>query len=144
MAVKPKPRILEPIAKSAVDSRNSPIKSLVLSKLSDEQTLIYVGTLSGALLLYSIRYSQSAPAEISFLNRIIIPSTGIGLNSIHPVVEIGKIIVHSDGFLFLLDASLAEPAKRVSLLKGVTASCRRIRSHKYGSNLYNDGGSHTG
>ncbi|KAL3843547.1 hypothetical protein ACJIZ3_000950 [Penstemon smallii] len=143
MAVKPKPRILEPIAKSAVDSPNSPIKSLVLSKLSDEQTLIYVGTLSGALLSYSIRYSQSAPAEISFLNRIIIPSTGIGVNSIHPVVEIGKIIVHSDGFLFLLDASLAEPAKRVSLFKGVTASCRRVRSHNYGSNLYNDGESHS-
>ncbi|KAL3851561.1 hypothetical protein ACJIZ3_013443 [Penstemon smallii] len=143
MAVKPKPRtILEPIAESAVDSCSSPIKSLVLSKLSDEQTLIYVGTLSGALLSYSIRHSQSAPAEISFLNRITIPGTGNGVNSIHPVVQIGKIIVHSDGFLFLLDASLAEPAKRVGLFKGVTASCRRVRSHKYGSNLYNDGGSH--
>ncbi|KAK4491525.1 hypothetical protein RD792_002276 [Penstemon davidsonii] len=144
MAVKPKPRtILEPIAESAVDSCNSPIKSLVLSKLSDEQTLIYVGTLSGALLSYSIRHSQNAPAEISFLNRITIPGTGIGVNSIHPVVQIGKIIVHSDGFLFLLDSSLAEPAKRVGLFKGVTASCRRIRSRKYGSNLSNDGGSHT-
>ncbi|KAI3455861.1 hypothetical protein Pfo_012524 [Paulownia fortunei] len=146
MAVKPKSRtILEPLAESAVDSNNSPIKSLALSKLPDDETLIYVGTLSGVLLLYSLRTSQSAPPEIAFIRRLYLPGTGSGssLNSIHPLVHIGKIIVLSDGFLYLLDSGILEPAKRVSLFKGVTAFSRKYRSQRYGSTLYTNGGGQT-
>ncbi|PIM99413.1 hypothetical protein CDL12_28100 [Handroanthus impetiginosus] len=146
MAVKPKPRtILEPLAESAVDSNNSPIKSLALCKLPDDQTLIYVGTLSGALLLYSLRIPQSAHREIAFIKRISLPVSGSGssLSSIHPLVHIGKVMVVCDGYLFLLDTSLLEPAKRISLFKGVTAFSRKYRSQRYSSNLYTNGRSQT-
>ncbi|KAG8385151.1 hypothetical protein BUALT_Bualt03G0011900 [Buddleja alternifolia] len=138
MAVKPKLRtIVEPIAESAVDSNNTPIKSLALSKLPDGQTLIYAGTVSGAVLLYSLLSSQSAPPEFAFIKRISLPGSASGgsVNSIHPLVHNGKVIVVSNGFLFLLDSSLLEPAKKISLFKGVTAFSRKFRSQKLGSTL---------
>lgn len=146
MAVKPKSRtILEPLAESAVHSSNSPIKSLALGKLSDEQTLIYIGTLSGVLLLYSLRISQGDPPEIAFIRRHSLPGAGSssGLKSIHPLVHIGKIIVLADGFLYLIDSDLLEPAKRISLFKGVTAFSRKLRTGRYGSTLHTNGSSQT-
>ncbi|XP_051137207.1 vacuolar sorting protein 3 isoform X2 [Andrographis paniculata] len=132
MALKPKPRtILETLAESAValDSTNSPLKSLVISKLPDGgQTVIYLGTLSGALLLYSLRIPPSAPAEIAFLRRVSIPRS---VNAIHPLVRIGKILVVSEGFLFLFDSGLLEPAKRISLFRGVTSLSCKFRT-RYG------------
>ncbi|KAH6782270.1 Vacuolar sorting protein 39 [Perilla frutescens var. frutescens] len=139
MAVKPKPRtILEPFAESAVDSSSSPIKHAALSKLSDDQTLIYIGNISGVLLLYSLRTSQTSPPQIAFVRRLALPGTG-ALNSIHPLVHIGKIIVLVDGYLYLIDSNLLEQPKRISLFKGVTAFSRKFRSRSYGSTLYSNG-----
>lgn len=121
MAVKPKPRtVLEPLAESATDS--PPIKSLSLVKLSDEVTLIYLGTTTGSLFSYSLRLSDST---ITFVNRVSLPG-GSSLNSIHPLGHLGKIIIHGDSFLFLTDFGLVEPVRRVSLFKGVTAFARKL------------------
>lgn len=143
MAVKPKSRtILEPLAESAVDSNNSPIKCVALSKLSDDESLIYIGTLSGVLLLYSLRTPRPGPARISFVRRLSLPGSGSGyaVKSIHPLAQIGKIIVLVDGFLYVIDSGLLELAKRVSIFRGVTAFCRKFRSRRYGSSLYSNGG----
>ncbi|CAA2991564.1 Transforming growth factor-beta receptor-associated protein 1 homolog [Olea europaea subsp. europaea] len=147
MAAKPKSRtVLEPLADSAVDTNNSPIKSVSLSKLSDTETLVYLGTLSGTLLLYSLKYSPDSPPGISFLRRVSISGTGSSVNSIHPLAHIGKVVVHCDGSLFLLDDKLLQPAKRISLIKGVTACCRKFRIQKLGNNPFpqtSNGGSYT-
>lgn len=146
MAAKPKSRtVLEPLVDSAVDTNNSPIKSVSLSKLSDTETLVYLGTLSGTLLLYSLKYSPDSPPGISFLRRVSISGTGSSVNSIHPA-HIGKVVVHCGGFLFLLDDKLLQPAKRISLIKGVTACCRKFGSQKLGYNPFpqtSNGGSYT-
>ncbi|KAL8508430.1 hypothetical protein ACS0TY_018888 [Phlomoides rotata] len=146
MAVKPKSRtILEPLAESAVDSNNTPIKCVALSKLSDDESLIYIGTLSGVVLLYSLRTLQTNPAQIAFIRRLSLPGSGSGyaVKSILPLVQIGKIIVLVDGFLYVIDSGLLEPAKRISLFKGVTAFSRKFRSPRYGSSLYSNGGDQT-
>lgn len=140
MAVKPKSRtILEPFAESAVDSGTSTIKYAALSKLSDDQTLIYIGNQSGVLLLYSLRTSQTSPPQIAFVRRLALPGTGV-LNLILPLVHIGKVIVLVDGYLYLIDSNLVEPPKRISLFKGVTAFSRKFRSRNHGLALYSNGG----
>ncbi|KAL3616773.1 hypothetical protein CASFOL_039167 [Castilleja foliolosa] len=143
MAVKPKSRaILEPIAESAIDSGSSPIKSLAQSSQSDGQTLIYIGTLSGVLLLYSLRISENAPPEIAFIRRLSLPGGG-SVNSVLPLVHIGKVLVLAGGFLYLLDPALLGPAKKISLFKGVTAFSRIFRTQRYNSTLYTNGDSQT-
>ncbi|KAK6150192.1 hypothetical protein DH2020_017717 [Rehmannia glutinosa] len=144
MAVKPKSRaILEPLAESAIDSNNSPIKALALSKLPDGQILIYINTLSGLLLLYSLRIPQNSPPEIAFVRRISLPGAGgrSSLNLIHALVHLGKVLILADGLLYLVDSGLLEPVKRISLFKGVTAVSRKFRSQSYSSSLYTNGGS---
>ncbi|KAL2525163.1 Vacuolar sorting protein 39 [Abeliophyllum distichum] len=147
MAAKPKSRtVLEPLADFAINTSNSPIKSVALSKLSNTETLIYIGTLSGTLLLYSLNYSQDSPPEISFLRRVSISGIGSTINSIIPLAHIGKVVVLSDGFLFLIDDKLLQSAKRISLIKGVTAFCSRFQSQKFRSNPFPqraNGGSYT-
>ncbi|KAG6382452.1 hypothetical protein SASPL_157880 [Salvia splendens] len=129
MAVKPKSRtVLEPFAQSAVDSATSPIKHAALSKLSDDQSLIYISNLSGVLSLYSLRTS---PPQIAFVRRLALPGTG-ALSSILPLVHIGKVIVLVDGYLYLIDSNLAETPKRIALFRGVTAISRKFRSRSYG------------
>lgn len=61
------------------------------------------------------------------------------LNSIHPLVHIGKIIVLADGYLYLIDSNLLQQPKRISLFKGVTAFSRKSRSRSHGSTLYSNG-----
>ncbi|KAL8033886.1 hypothetical protein ABFX02_13G185100 [Erythranthe guttata] len=144
MAVKPKSRtILEPLGESAVDCSNSSIKSVALATLPDGQTLIYIATVSGVLLLYSLRISQIDPLEIAFIRRLSLPGAGTSnsssLNYIQPLVHIDKVIVLADGFLYLLDSRLLEPAKRISHFKGVTAFSRNFRSIKSGP--HTNGGS---
>ncbi|EPS65966.1 hypothetical protein M569_08810 [Genlisea aurea] len=135
MAVKPRSRaVIEQFAESTVDSDYSPIKSLSISRLPDDQVLIYVATVSGVLFLYSLRTSQSSP-QIAFVRRASLPGAGGegSVSSIHALAHIGKIIVVSDGLLFLVDSSLLEPAKKLSLFKGVTAFSRRFGSPGYAS-----------
>ncbi|XP_073129655.1 vacuolar sorting protein 3 [Henckelia pumila] len=116
MAVKPKSRtILEPLAESALDSGTT-TTCVAFSKPSQDQALIYVGTLTGILFLYSFRISLSC---ISFLKRISVCASP--LNSVSPLPHLGKLIVFADGFLFLIDDTLLESPKRISLIKGVTA-----------------------
>ncbi|XP_073027429.1 vacuolar sorting protein 3-like [Primulina eburnea] len=125
MAVKPKCRtILLPLAESPLDSATH-TTCVALSKLSEDQTLIYVGTLAGTLFLYSFR------TEISFLKRISVCASP--LNSISPLPRIGKVIVFADGVLFLIDATLLESPKRISLIKGVTDFSRKFQTQKNNS-----------
>ncbi|XP_047954954.1 vacuolar sorting protein 3 isoform X2 [Salvia hispanica] len=137
MAVKPKSRtVLEPFAQSAVDSAASPIKHAALSKLSDDQSLIYIANLSGVLSLYSLRTS---PPQIAFVRRLALPGTG-ALSSILPLVHIGKVIVLVDGYLYLIDSNLAETPKRIALFRGVTAISRKFRSRSCSSESLHSNG----
>ncbi|KZV21656.1 transforming growth factor-beta receptor-associated protein 1 [Dorcoceras hygrometricum] len=123
MAVKPKCRtILQPLAESSLDCSATCVS---LSKTSEEQALIYVGTLAGTLFLYSFRISLSV---ISFLKRISVCASPV--ISVSPLPHIGKLIVFADGSLFLVDTTLLESPKRVSLIKGVTAFSRKFRTQK--------------
>ncbi|KAL6561876.1 hypothetical protein OROGR_002883 [Orobanche gracilis] len=145
MPVKPKSRaILEPIAESAIDSDNSPVNVVSLSKQPDDETLVYIGTLSGVLLLYSVRISESAPSFIVLIRRLSVPvGGGGGLRSVLPLVHIGKVLILAGGFLYLLDSGLLGPPKRISHFKGVAVLSRKFQSQRYSSTLYTNGGSQT-
>lgn len=105
MSVKPKSStILEPFAQSTVDSGSSPIKH---PALPDNLTLIYIGNISGVLLLYSLRTSQASPPQIAVVRRLALPDTGL-FSLMLPLVHISKVIVLVDGYLYLIDSDLAE------------------------------------
>ena len=50
------------------------------------------------------------------------------VDSIHVMADIGRVLVLSDGFMFLIDSLLIQPVKKLSFLKSVTVISRRIRS----------------
>ncbi|GMH02675.1 hypothetical protein Nepgr_004514 [Nepenthes gracilis] len=107
--------------------------SLAISTLPDSQTLIYVGTDSGALFLLSVDSNFDLPSPSSFysnkvrLLRFVSVSNG-AIHSIHVVSQIGKILVVSDGHLYLINSLLLQPVKKLGLLNGVMAVARRVYS----------------
>ncbi|KAA8544660.1 hypothetical protein F0562_019493 [Nyssa sinensis] len=148
--------VLEPFAEFNPSSSSvSPFRSMAISTVSDSQTLIYVGTESGNLLLLSLNpnstissnirthknstdLDDSKPKSISFLRYVSISDSLV--SSIHLIVHIGKVLVVSDGFIFLVDSLLLQPVKKLSFLKGVSLVARRFRSAELEStNLVGDG-----
>ncbi|KAL8151595.1 hypothetical protein V2J09_021403 [Rumex salicifolius] len=107
--------------------------SLAISSPSDSQTLIYVGTNIGAVLLLSLNpnsnpsSSPAVPDDKIKLLRFV--SVGRSLvDSIHVIADIGRILVASDGILFSIDSLLVQPVKKLSGLKGVAVVAGRSRS----------------
>ncbi|XP_057981960.1 vacuolar sorting protein 3 [Malania oleifera] len=139
--------VLEPLALFDPPSPSlSSFSSLAVSTFSDSQTLIYVGTQSGNLLLLSLNpnsspapaisahsnsnnsadFDGSLPRSVSFLRSIAVSDSAV--ESVHVIGEIGKVLVLSDGVLYLVDSLLLHPVKRLSFVKGVSVVARRVRS----------------
>ncbi|KAK1288763.1 hypothetical protein QJS10_CPB19g00762 [Acorus calamus] len=119
--------VLEPFAEFVPPSSLS-IRSLAVSSVSDSQTLIYIGTDEGKLVLASADPSQTSHSDqhVDFVRSVSI--TGSPVIAIDVLVDVGRVLALSDGSLFLLDPSLLQPVKRLSLLKGITAFAKRLRT----------------
>jgi vacuolar protein sorting-associated protein 3 len=100
------------------------IRSIAISTRSDSETLLYVGTGGGKLILLSI--NPSIPDSVQFLQLISIGSRLI--EAILVLYEIDRVLVLSDGFLYLTDLILSQPVKKLGFLKEVTAIARRFRT----------------
>nr|XP_043636566.1 vacuolar sorting protein 3-like isoform X1 [Erigeron canadensis] len=127
MATKPmiKSRsILEPISQFNLSSSSS-IRSLSFFSPSSH---IYVGTLSGNLILLSINNNDKF--EVKYVRHVLVSDCEV--ESIHIFSEIQKLLVVSDGFIHFLDFELVKPVKKISALKGVSVVARRLRSNGYG------------
>ncbi|RZR86001.1 hypothetical protein BHM03_00013085 [Ensete ventricosum] len=125
-------------AKSAGLTSAAPltIRSLCVFPASDSRTLVYIGTGGGNIILASLdppstggapSYGTSvgsAKGAVEFLRSATIGVRQI--ESIHVLSEIGRVLVLSDGSMFLLDLHLLQPARKLSFLKDVTAIARRI------------------
>ncbi|XP_024018342.1 transforming growth factor-beta receptor-associated protein 1 [Morus notabilis] len=123
--------VLEPLAHSDFSDHPStltPFRSLALFSVSDSQTLIYLGTQSGTLLLLSTNPDNfdASDSNLSLLRTISVGDSPV--ESLQVFGGIGKVLVLSGGFLFLGDLMLSQPLKRLSFLKGVTVFTRRLRS----------------
>lgn len=149
MAVAAKSRtVVEPSAQFDLSGHSrSPVRSVALSTLSDAQTLVYLGTQSGTLLLLQVvAAASSSPTDappppssalgggggggggsVSFLRSAAVARES-PVDSVHVLAEIGKVLVLSDGCLFLIDSLLAQPAKKVPPFKGISAVARRFRA----------------
>ncbi|KAJ4954459.1 hypothetical protein NE237_011242 [Protea cynaroides] len=139
-------------------------RSLAVSTISNSQTLIYIGTYGGKIILLTLDPSSavtpdSEPVTVnesgvkagnqtgseapSSKKLTFLRSSSVGdylVDSIHVFVEIGKILVLSDGFLFLLDLHLLQPVRRLKFPKGATVVARRLRgSDSTSSDLLGDG-----
>ncbi|XP_038723122.1 vacuolar sorting protein 3 [Tripterygium wilfordii] len=144
--------VLEPLAHFDLSSTQTQtsIRSLAVSTVSNSQTLIYVGTESGSLLLLSSnpedtskeepapdvpQKNKPGPGTVSFIR-----SVSVGESSVESVIvlrEIGKVLVLCDGYLHLVDALLGQSVKRLSSVKGVSAIAKRVRSSETeSSNLW--------
>lgn len=137
--------VLEPLALADLSNYSrSPSRSLAIWTVSDSQTLTYVGTQSGALILLSTNPNEPAtttattsetasksasflPQDASFLRSVSV-GQDIPVDRILVLSEIGKILVLSGGALFLVDSLLLQPLKRLNLFKGVSVIARRFRS----------------
>lgn len=100
------------------------IRSVAISFRSDSETLIYVGTGGGKLILFSINPSISD--SVQFGQLISIGSRLI--QTILILAEIERVLVLSDGNLYLTDTLLSQPVKKLGFLKEVTAVARRFRT----------------
>ncbi|KAE7995967.1 hypothetical protein FH972_000719 [Carpinus fangiana] len=146
LMAKPEPRartVLEPLAQVELSNHSrSPTRSLAIWTVSDSETLTYVGTQSGTLILFSTNpnnpttttTSETASKSTSFSpqNISLLRSASVGDDSpvdrILVLAEIGKVLVLSDGALFLVDYLLLQPVKRLSFFKGVSVITMRFRS----------------
>lgn len=146
--MEPKTRtVLEAHAEFDLPNPNSfSIQTLAICTVSDSQTLIYIGTDSGTLMLLSLNPNNpthnnqnvsDVSKSVSYLRSVSVSHSLV--DRIHVLCEIGKVLVLSDGLLFLIDMFLLQPVKKLSLLKGVSVIARRFRSGELGSsNLLDD------
>ncbi|XP_024988456.1 transforming growth factor-beta receptor-associated protein 1 isoform X2 [Cynara cardunculus var. scolymus] len=137
--------ILEPFAQFNLSSAS--IRSIALFSTSLYETLIYVGTVSGKLLLLSLHHPNSNSGsnsntnnhennsnnanndnddKIKFVRHMLISDCAV--ESIHVFGEIEKVLVVSDGFIHFVDLELVKPVKKIGALKGVSVVARRLRS----------------
>ncbi|KAM7505638.1 hypothetical protein LguiB_004542 [Lonicera macranthoides] len=147
--VKPETKIrtvLEPFAEFNPSDSPVPgttIRSLALSTFSDSETLIYAGTDSGNLLLLSLNPNLPQKSSendnlksktVSFIRYVYVSDCVI--DSVHVIVNFGKVVLVSDGFLYFVDSLLLQPVKKLSSLRGISVVGRRFRSgESEGSNL---------
>ncbi|PON60728.1 Vacuolar sorting protein 39/Transforming growth factor beta receptor-associated domain [Trema orientale] len=135
--------ILQPLSHLNLSNHST---CLALCNVSDSQTLIYVGTHSGTLLLLSTKPNSPTPSDASEPHSVpknlsllrTVPVSASSIESVQVFGEIGKVLVLSGGFLYLFDSFLSQPAKRLSFLKGVSVFTKRFRSSgaAESSNLY--------
>ncbi|KAK1425103.1 hypothetical protein QVD17_20448 [Tagetes erecta] len=130
--------ILEPFAQFNPSSAS--IRSLALFSKSDFETLVYVGTVSGKLLLLSLQSpsfdscsndndensENNVDERFRFVRHVLISDSAV--DSIHVFGEIEKVLVVSDGFIHFLDLELVKSVKKIGALKGVSCVARRLRS----------------
>ncbi|XP_068663618.1 vacuolar sorting protein 3 isoform X2 [Aristolochia californica] len=109
-------------------------QSITVSTISTSQTLIYIGTEDGKVVLLSLNPSLNSkdnssdqdPASsrnIDFLRSVSVSDSPV--IAIYVFVEIGRILVLSDGTLYLLDTLLLQPARKLSFPKGVSVVAKR-------------------
>ncbi|KAJ4969377.1 hypothetical protein NE237_016078 [Protea cynaroides] len=138
-------------------SVRSSFRSLAVSTVSDSQTLVYIGTHGGKIILLSLDpssvvdtnssystvenqtgFEASSSKKLTYMRSLSVSDCSV--DSIHECVEIGKILVLSDGFLFLLDLHLLQPIRRLNFPRGTTVVARRLRgSESTSSDLLGDG-----
>ncbi|CAA6663891.1 unnamed protein product [Spirodela intermedia] len=133
-----------------LSSASSPlvICSLTVSTSPDgSESQIYVGTLGGSILLLSLlsssaavpskqnglrldgdagemgRSDASSPANIEVVQSASVGRSPVEVIQVFP--EVGRLIVLSEGFLFLLDVLLLQPAHKLAI-SGATALSRRL------------------
>ncbi|KAG5614528.1 hypothetical protein H5410_014352 [Solanum commersonii] len=99
-----------------------PIRSITITSDSCSQTLVLVGTVSGDVISLSLNPNSGLSL---FLRANII---GKPVTSIHVISHIKKLIVLSDGFIYLLDLNSLEPVRKLSLLKNVNVVSKRFFS----------------
>lgn len=128
------------------------IRSLAVFSASDSQTLIYIGTGGGKLILLSLNPSpppfpstssddNSDPppiAPVQFLRSATVSNRVV--ESINVLSEIRRVIVLSDGFLFLVDLLLLQSVRKLGFVKEVTAFSKRlVRAGSSISDPFGDG-----
>ncbi|ESW06504.1 hypothetical protein PHAVU_010G053600 [Phaseolus vulgaris] len=128
--------ILEPHAQFdlTAHSRASSIRSLALATLPHARrhraAVLYVGTHSGTLFSLSVDTDDGDGApndavlrKLSFLRSVSVSDAAVECISV--IEECGKVLLLSDGALFLVDSELSNRASKLSFSKGVSLVTRR-------------------
>ncbi|CAL0324401.1 unnamed protein product [Lupinus luteus] len=127
--------VLEPLSHFdlTTHSRVSSIRSLVIATFNSI-TFFYVGTFSGTLFSLSTTKTNTdlnqndthSLPKLSFIRSVSV-STDSPLESIIVLKELGKILLLSDGSLFLVDFQLQNRPTKLNFPKNVSLITRRVR-----------------
>ncbi|ERN20206.1 transforming growth factor-beta receptor-associated protein 1 homolog [Amborella trichopoda] len=99
------------------------IRSLSVAVKNSSETLVYVGTIDGKVILLSF---NSSSKTTSFVKSVNVSSSSIV--SIHILAGIGRIVGLTDNYVFSFDSYLTEPMRRIGFLKGASVLAMRYRS----------------
>ncbi|CAN4116190.1 unnamed protein product [Withania somnifera] len=110
-----------------------PIVSLAITTNSDSRTLVFVGTVSGDVI--SLSLNPNSGLSLHLRVNII----GKPVSTIHVIRHIRKLVVLSDGFIYLLDLNSLEPIRKLSLLKNVNVVSKRLFSRNNRLNPISNG-----
>ncbi|KAL5985479.1 hypothetical protein ACLOJK_027463 [Asimina triloba] len=111
--------VLEPIAEFA--SPHS-ISAVSLSF----PTLIHAGTRGGSLILLQFNPPSAPNSNSTVATLRSLSLTNSPIDSIHPLGDIDRILLLSDGALYLVDSQLLQPVRKLNLPKGVLAVAKRL------------------
>ncbi|XP_028795690.1 vacuolar sorting protein 3 isoform X4 [Neltuma alba] len=132
-------------------SRSS-VRSLAIFRESDSRAVFYVGTQSGTVLSLTTEINNAATSapdattelefskNASFLKKLSllksVSASNSPVDSILVLGEVGKLLLLSDGSLFMVDSALTQPPKRLSFSKGISLVTRRMRSNESDSSKF--------
>nr|XP_027192450.1 vacuolar sorting protein 3 isoform X2 [Cicer arietinum] len=130
--------VIEPLSQFdlSTHSRTTTVRSIAITSLSNP-TILYVGTNSGTLFSLSADTNDSNTSQngtvpsdsASFLHKLsFIRSVSVSDSPVDAVLvlaDLGKVLLLSDGSLFLVDSELSNRAFRLGFSKGVAVVTRR-------------------
>ncbi|GAU30783.1 hypothetical protein TSUD_355090 [Trifolium subterraneum] len=111
-------------------SRTTTVRSLAITTLSNNRTILYVGTHSGTLFSLSPNLNHANSSQngtvlqkLSFLRSVSVTNSSVDAVLVLPDLE--KVLILSDGSLFLVDSDLSNRAVRLGFSKGISVVTRR-------------------
>ncbi|KAJ1427930.1 Vacuolar sorting protein 39/Transforming growth factor beta receptor-associated domain 1 [Sesbania bispinosa] len=132
--------VMEPLSQFdlSTHSRTTTVRSLAIATLSNSQhhrALLYVGTHSGTLFSLSADINDNNSAQngaadsgsflrkLSFLRSVSV--SDFPVETILVLGDLGKVLLLSEGSLFLVDSELSNRATRLGFSKGIAVVTRR-------------------
>jgi len=120
-------------------SRTTTVRSIAITTISN-RTLLFIGTHSGTIFSLSPNLNDTNTPQndtvlpnLSFLRSVSVTNTSI--DTVLVLSDLGKVLILSDGSLFLVDSDLSNRAVKLGFSKGISVVTRRKMRNNESENL---------